>query len=122
MRMRYVVLALLLVGCAKSTTVPIPTTGPVERIAYDTIVTAKAFLDSEKQSHPECSTAASTLCVDLTKATSAKDALIDALEVYCAGPQFEAGGACQVNSGALSKLQAAIAGYNQTAANVKGAI
>jgi hypothetical protein len=103
---------------------------PIQQQAYDTIVGAKAFIDSERTAHPECATGTtSTVCSDLAQATSAKDLLIDALEVYCAGPQFATGGACQAPAKgtdaytqALAKLQAAIAGYNQAATNLKGAI
>ena len=101
---------------------------PIERTAYNTIVAAKAFLDKEKQAHPECPAASSTLCSDLVKATGAKDALIDAIEVYCSGPEFENGGACQppakgtpAYDQAKAKLQAAISHYNQVAADLKGA-
>ena len=77
--------ALILAGC--------PT---VQSDAYKTVVAAKAFLDDQKTKHPECATgAASQTCNYLKQATAAKDALIDAGEAYCGGPQFEAGGACQ---------------------------
>jgi hypothetical protein len=102
---------------------------PLERSAYNTIVAAKAFLDSEKAQHPECSTVpGSEVCTDLVKATASKDLLISALEVYCAGPQFETGGACNAPTKgtaaydqAAAKLQAAIASYNQVAADLKKA-
>jgi len=102
---------------------------PLERSAYNTVVAAKAFLDKEKSQHPECSTGAtSTVCVDLTKATGAKDALIDAITVYCSGPDFNNGGACNAPDlhtaagvNAEAKLRAAIANYNQIAADLKQA-
>lgn len=105
----------LLVGCT-----------PVERQAYDTIVASKAFLGSVKAAHPECP-AATAVCTDLTKATAAKDALIDAVELYCASNSFDVtGGACtppnktdpafqQVSD----KLQAALSGYSQAQADLK---
>jgi hypothetical protein len=110
---------LMLAGC----------TGP-ERVAYNTIVASKAFLDSAKKQHPECASgAASTVCVDLKKATAAKDTLIDVVEIVCAGPTFNAGGACNFPSKgspgyqqALDKLNAAIASYNQASADLKAAI
>jgi len=111
-------LLLPLVGCTS-----------LEKQAYNVIVTAKAFLDAEKKLHPECTTESTTLCADLAQATRAKDALIDAAELYCSGPQFEAGGACQpsakgtpASDQAIAKVKAAIALYNQTAADLKGAI
>lgn len=113
------VICLLVIGCT-----------PVEKQAYTVIVGAKAFIDSEKKSHPECSTApGSTICVNLVKATAAKDALIDAVEVYCASPAFLNGGPCTppakgtpAATQATAKLQAAISAYNQTEKDVKGAI
>jgi hypothetical protein len=101
---------------------------PIEKQAYNTIVGAKAFLDHVRALHPECSSQpTATVCADITKATSAKDALIDATEVYCSGAQFESGGACQppakgtaAFTPAQDKLKAAMALYNQAATDLKG--
>lgn len=111
---------------------------PIEQDAYKTVVASKAFLDSVKAKHPECAAAAaspsfvvanSTLCADLKKATAAKDLLIDAGETYCGGPQFDAGGACQapakgtsVSDQAMAKLKAALTGYTQAEADLKGVL
>ncbi len=102
---------------------------PLERSAYNVIVGAKGFLDKERALHPECATTPeTTVCQDLTQAVAAKDSLINALEVYCSGPQFESGGACQppakgtpAAEQATAKLQAAINNYNQIAADLKTA-
>jgi len=102
---------------------------PLERSAYNTVVAAKAFLDKEKAQHPECTTTPSTtVCKDLSQAVGAKDALIDAITVYCSGPDFNAGGACNPPAkgtpGALqasAKLQNAISMYNVVAADLKAA-
>ena len=110
--------ALLLAGCT-----------PLERTAYNTVVAAKAFLDKEKAQHSECATVpASTVCTDLVKATGAKDALIDAITVYCSGPEFNNGGPCNAPQKgtaaydqAAAKLQSAIANYNQIASDLKTA-
>lgn len=108
---------------------------PVEKLAYNTIVAAKAFLDTTKSQHPECTTGAkgslsTAVCVDLVKAVAAKDVLIDAAEVYCSSPAFDTGnGACSPpakgtpsQQQALAKLQAAITAYNQTATDLKGVL
>jgi hypothetical protein len=103
---------------------------PPERVAYETIVAAKAFTDKAKSQHPECAMGTtSSLCTNLTRAVSAKDALIDAAEVYCAGPDFNSGSACNPSAKgtpayaqALAKMQAATAAYSQTAADLKGAL
>jgi hypothetical protein len=102
----------------------------VEKTAYNTVVAAKAFTDKIKTQHPECSPGnASTLCVDLTKATSAKDTLIDAIEIYCAGPTFNGGGACEppakgtpAYTQATDKLSAAISSYSQAETDLKGVL
>jgi hypothetical protein len=107
---------LLIAGCT-----------PVERTAYNTVVAAKAFLDKEKLSHPECTnTPSSIICVDLQKAVAAKDVLIDAITVYCSGPDFNAGGACNAPQKgtaaydqAVAKLNGAIANWNQVSADLK---
>lgn len=113
----FAVLALFLGGCT-----------PPERVAYNTIVASKGFLDSARKQHPECTaTSTSTVCVDLVKATKAKDALIDVVEIVCAGPTFSTGGACNFPAKgtpayqqAMDKLNAAVASYNQIATELKG--
>jgi hypothetical protein len=104
---------------------------PPERAAYDTIVAAKGFLDSEYRGHPECKTnttaaTSSTVCLNLSRAVGAKDALIDATEVYCGGNEFEGGGPCvpptsdtPAAAQAIARLNAAIANYQQTEADVR---
>lgn len=111
--------SLLLVACT-----------PVERTAYNTVVGAKAYLDQTKLSHPECapwpSANTGQWCVNVNKAVASKDLLIDAITVYCAGPDFNNGGACNAPAKgtaaytqAVAKLNAAIANYNQVAADLK---
>jgi len=112
---------LLLAGCT-----------PPEKAAYEAIVSSNAFLKSVKTQHPECTTAvpaATQVCALLKQATAAKDTLIDATEEYCAGPTFNNGGACNppakgtpAATQALAKLQAALTSYDQTAADLKGAL
>lgn len=113
----------LLLGCPK-----------VEQTGYDTVVAAKAFCDKLAAQHPECAlnatvAGASSLCVDLHKAVAAKDALIDAMEVYCAGPSFNGGGACSppakgtpALTQATAKIQAAMSAYSQAEKDLKGVI
>lgn len=103
---------------------------PLESTAYQTVVSANAFTHRMKDLHPECATGATTsLCGFLSKATSAKDALIDATEIYCAGPDFNAGGKCNppakgtdARTQAEAKLRAAISLYEQAETDLKGAI
>lgn len=102
---------------------------PVERAAYNTAVGAKAFLDSVKSAHPECATTpTTTVCQDLTKATAAKDLLIDAIATYCGiTPTTNPTQACTppikntpAYTIATNALQSAIANYNQLATDLKG--
>lgn len=114
----FLLLPLLLAGCS-----------PVERQAYNIVVGAKGFLDAERKAHVECTTSGvSSFCGKLSQAVSAKDALIDAVEVYCSGPAFETGGACQppakgtdALAQATAKIKAAIAIYEQAEKDLKGA-
>ena len=114
----FVVVTFVLAGCT-----------PLERTAYNTVVAAKAFLDSEKRQHPECASTPETVdCKDLSQAVGAKDSLIDAITDYCSGPDFNTGGACNppakgtpAATQAQAKLQNAITTYNQTAADLKAA-
>lgn len=106
---------------------------PPEVTARNYIASAKAFLDSEKQSHPECKVAPGVtpnpgpVCSALARATSAKDLAIDALETYCGGAAFDAGATCQEPVGStatdlLSKLQSATQNMNQTVSDAKAVI
>lgn len=104
---------------------------PVEQQAYRTIVTANAFLKSEYNAHPECKSSPpsnSNVCVILGQAVAAKDALIDAVEVYCAGGTFDNGGPCNAPhkgdsryADTTQKLNAAIAAMTQIINDVKKA-
>lgn len=111
------VLMSLLIGCT-----------PVERQAYNTVVGAKAFLDSVKAKHPECPDSG-VLCNDLSRATAAKDLLVDAIELYCASAEFENGAACTPPNKSepayvqgAAKLRAAINGYAQAEVDLKGVL
>jgi hypothetical protein len=117
-----IVLVLLLAGSLAGCPKP-------EQVAYETVVGSKAFIDKSKAQHPECPAAASAVCTALSKATAAKDTLIDVTETLCAGPNFNTGGACDFPKKgtpgydqAIAKLNAAVANYNQTATNLKGAL
>jgi len=112
------VLGLVVAGCT-----------PLERSAYNAAVAGKAFLDKEKAAHSECASGGtSTLCSALSRGTAVKDSLLDAIAVYCAGPTFDAGGACNppakgtpAATQATAKLQAAMASWNQVVTDIKAA-
>lgn len=107
---------------------------PVERTAYRIISSSKGFLDSEKAAHPECAVvsgaALTKVCASLAVATSAKDLLIDAAEVYCASPSFSVGnGICTPPAKgtpafqqASDRLRAAITNYEQSEKDLKGLV
>lgn len=111
---------------------------PIERDAYIAVTGTKAALVDYRGRHPECapydavsglSNVKLTPCIANNRLTSAKDAIIDAAEVYCAGKDFETGGACNppakgtpgYEQGA-AKLKAAMASYRQIESDVKGVI
>ena len=69
---------------------------PLEQQTYRVIVSSNAFLRVIDSKHAECSSPdqRDETCDLLRRAHAAKDALIDATEVYCAGPDFDTGGKC----------------------------
>lgn len=105
---------------------------PVEKVAYRTVVGAKAFLDSVKSNHPECAgPSLIALCTDLRKAISAKDLLIDAGEVYCnvatfgnsdTTPCHPTDKSTPAGQKALTVLQNSITQYSQAEKDLKGVI
>jgi hypothetical protein len=121
------VVAILVVALATITLAGCP---KLEQNAYNTVVAANAFVKDVRARHPECASSTSTtLCNDLARATSAKDVLIDALETYCAGPNFNTGGACDAPAKGTpaaiqgtAKLQSALDSYKQAATDLKGVI
>jgi len=109
---------------------------PVEVQAYRIIVGAKAFTTSIGNSHQECGARDSNLhwvptpntsavCSTIVKLISAKDLMIDVTELYCAGPDFETGGACNppkdkgVQAQLAAKVKFAIQNYEQTETDLK---
>lgn len=99
---------------------------PPEMSARDSIATAKGFLDSEAKAHPECNSAPTgQVCVLVNKGNAVKHTAIDALELYCSGPGFESGGACQpptdkiAKDQAAEKLKAAIRNLDQIVKDIK---
>lgn len=107
-------------------TLACPPSQPLEQTARDTVATAKGYLDSAKSHHPECaapadaSTPQSVNCQVIAKGVAAKDSVIDALNVYCASPDYSNnGGPCVPNKDLQSKLQAALDDLNRTITDVK---
>lgn len=95
---------------------------PVQETARDGVATAKGYLDSAKAAHPECAAAQVNVgvCTLLSRATGAKDAVIDAVNVYCSSPSYDStGGVCVPNKSAKPKLDAALRDLNQILTDVK---
>jgi hypothetical protein len=112
---------------------------PIERDAYTLVTGAKAALVDFRGRHSECAPfdALSGLsanvklgpCILNNRLTSAKDAIVDAAEVYCSGKDFENGGACNPPAKgtpgyeqAAAKLKAAIASYHQIEKDAGGVL
>lgn len=112
--------AVFLAGCPK-----------LEKDAYLTVVGSKAFLQQVNGDYG-CNTATPKnplICSIIPQAVAAKDALISAGEIYCAGKDFENGGPCNPpakgTSGydqAYQKLSAALVQYKQIESNLRKAI
>ncbi|HWR36384.1 MAG TPA: hypothetical protein VN622_10995 [Clostridia bacterium] len=85
------VLTILLVACA-FTGCP-DQTKPIEVIARDGVAAAKGFIESEQKQHLEECQAAPTkpVCIAINKAIASQNLVIDAIEVYCASPEFATG-------------------------------
>ena len=127
-------LLLLTNGCGGYKEPPVgthPNTGAtIERIAYKTVVGAKAFLDSIKKDHPECISSSTDLCNLLRQATFAKDLLIDAGEAFCSGGSFgQPLAACNVPDQttnayniAYDKLSGALNNYKKIETDLRGVV
>jgi hypothetical protein len=107
---------MILVGCQ-----------PTEMNARDAIASAKGFIDQVATNHPECNAApAGQVCVLVSRANAVKHTAIDALQLYCSGPSFDAGtGPCQpptdkaARDQAATKLKAAVTNLNQIVSDIK---
>lgn len=104
-------------------TLACPPQQPLEQTARDGVAAAKGYLDSAKGKHPECvgtSPASSTNCSVINRGVGAKDAVIDALNIYCASADYSNnGGPCVPNKDAQPKLKEALSNLNQTMSDVK---
>lgn len=107
----------------------------VERDLYNVEIGSKAFLNKTQVQHPECGTSdkpsndTSTICVNLNKAVNAQHTFVDVVEALCAGPNFNAGGACDfpkkgtpAYQQAYDKATAALNDYRRTETDLKGVL
>lgn len=104
-----------------------------EKTARDGIATMNGYLVSARARHSECDpdkfpgNQPQSQCQVIRRGTQANNLAIDALEVFCGGPAFNAGtGACQApNKGqpafqqGLDKLNSALVNLNTTASDVR---
>lgn len=98
-----------------------PGSQSLEKTARDGVASAKGYLDSAKQHHPECATdASSTNCQVIAKGVAAKDAVIDAVNLYCASPSYsDNGGNCVPDKAVEPKLQEALKNLDQIIKDVR---
>ena len=123
------VLMLVLSGCPAVHPTHPGTTDQLANSTYDLVAGAKGFLDKAKEQHPECATGTtSDMCARIGQAVGAKDLLIDALTLYCSGPNFLSGGACDppakgtpARTQVEARLRAAVANSNQISGDLKKA-
>jgi len=108
------VLSLVLIACNQ----------PIEQTARDSVATAKGYLDSARQHHPECQpNSTGAVCQIISRGVAAKDAVIDAVDIYCASPQYsEQGGPCAPNKDAAQKLKEALKNLSTIMTDVKGVV
>jgi hypothetical protein len=110
-----VFLALTLAGC------------DLAKSSRDGIASAKGALDKAKLQY-SCGTPTqnASVCNRIAQGVAIKDTAINALEIYCSGPQFDAGtGACQPSTDPdkkkvlADKLNAAMRQLNQIMSDLK---
>lgn len=108
----------------------------VEKDAYLTVTGAKSFLQKVASDYscptpenPNAIPKDKGICNFVPLAVAAKDALIDAGEIYCAGKDFENGGACNTPAKntpaydqAYAKLSAALVTYKRIENDLRKAI
>jgi hypothetical protein len=111
-------LCLLFVGCTS-----------FEKSARDSVAAANGVLVVLQRQNGQCKLDPSQpVCQRIKQGIAAQNLAIDALEVYCSGPAFEAGGACQppsdpaLKNAAEVKLNAAIASLNTIVVDLKGLV
>lgn len=117
---RLLILPLLFAALAMSAC---PPSQPLEKSARDAVATSKGYLDAAKEHHPECvsdTPAASTNCTIISRGVAAKDSVIDAVNIYCASPEYSNGtGECIPNKDLEPKLKEALDNLNRTINDVK---
>lgn len=111
-------LCLVLVGCTS-----------FEKSARDSVAAANGVLIVLQRQNGQCRLDPSQpVCQKIKQGIAAQNLAIDALEVYCSGPGFEAGGSCQppndpaLKNAAEVKLTAAIASLNAVVLDLKGLV
>lgn len=94
---------------------------PLEMSGRDAVSSAKGYLEAAKSHHPECSGGGhGANCDIISRGVGAKDAVIDALNIYCSSPSYtDQGGACSPNKNAEPKLKEALKSLSQIMSDVK---
>ena len=101
---------LLLVGCQ-----------PPENTARDSIAAAKGVIERAQTEYLDTCIAntAQRICNLINDGVAAQNLAIDALNLYCSGSNYLAGGACQPNKEYLPRLQEALRNLDGIIAAIK---
>ena len=101
---------LLLVGCQ-----------PPENTARDSIAAAKGVIEQAQTEYLEICAASPNEreCQLINNAVAVQNLAIDALNLYCSGSNYLAGGACQPNKEYLPRLQEALRNLDGIIAAIK---
>ena len=113
MKLKIVVLlaaTLLLAGCQ-----------PAENTARDSIAAAKGVIEQAQAEYLAACTAdsAQRVCNLINDAVAGQNLAIDALNLYCSGSGYLAGGACQPNKEYLPRLQEAVRNLGRITTAIK---
>lgn len=123
---RYVVaMAILLAG-----TLALTACQPIEMTARDAIVVSGGFLNKAIENHDaECQAffkdsvdlgKSAYVCPAIVKGVAMRNLTIDALNIYCASPEYDAGtGPCVPNRALRPKLEAALRDLESIVAELK---
>lgn len=127
----------LLAACVRQPRAAAPGAGYApEQWARDALAASRGFLEAARQNHaaecaavPPCSIPGvrdkgkcERICAAIRRASHAHNAALDALSLYCAGPGWSEGGACNPQPAWEPRLRAAIAELERILADLKGAL
>lgn len=100
-------------GCVKKTNAQgqvVSAPQPFEMTARDVIASAKGAIESLQKTYktPCTQDSSLTVCRSINDAVAAQNLAINALHIYCASPDYDAGGACHPQPNAEHQLREAL--------------